>query len=388
MKKYLCFLPLLAICLSCSKSSSLEPDTPPIQDNSLENLARLLSCLPLESEQLSEVYDAVNSSSVNGYDEEYLMKDLLLNPGSGVGDNQESKSVKRSQYKRPIRVLMEEFLSSGEAKSAFHLNTKSNTSVEDYFNSLIDSGLQIYWPYSEDWDGETFPIITFNPGYGAESNYGYKLSIGEGGARIVDSVYVDENVALKTPVWVINTNDDSAFSPLDLIVRQSKSAPRAGSSDKNETLTLKSFTMLRNYDSWFAGASEFFIKCGAVNGFKATTEDELLNYTPSVTDMMVVVKRKYKGIPLDVHSILVSSFTSQMENVAFIITEDDGGTSTSWKCSAKVTIKSKSYGFDIDIPYKDKDDLVWRGQLSSEYLHSSDIVSARLGDVIVDFEMK
>ena len=35
--------------------------------------------------------------------------------------------------------------------------------------ALKESGLQIYWPCCEDWDGETIPVITFDPGTIRES---------------------------------------------------------------------------------------------------------------------------------------------------------------------------------------------------------------------------
>ena len=80
--------------------------------------------------------------------------------------------------------------------------------------------------------------------------------------------------------------------------------------EESRMLFIKSFQALRNYDSWFGGASEFFIKCGAVDGFKAATDAELKTYTPSVTDFMVVVKRRQVGkiIPLD--ALLLTSLAA------------------------------------------------------------------------------
>ena len=83
---------------------------------------------------------------------------------------------------------------------------------------------------------------------------------------------------------------------------------------------------------------------------------------------MVVVKRNQIGKKLPISTVLLSSYTEQMEDIAFMIIEDDGGTTTSWKCSATVKYNSKSYGFDLEIPYKDKDDIVWRGPLSRKML--------------------
>ena len=237
------------------------------------------------------------------------------------------------------------------------------------------------------------PVITFDPGYGSEYNYGYKLSYDRLGKLVVDSVYVDESVAMKSPVWVINTNRDAENTPVPIFTPEARfaGASLAGREDTkamNRILKLKSFTMLRNYDSWFQGGSEFFVKCGSVNGFSASTEAELKLYSPSVTDFMIVVKRKYLNVKRDYDAIILTNFTNQLDNLAFLISEDDGGTQTSWKCSATVKIKSKSYGFDVDIPYKENDDIVWRGQLSATFFQSEDIVLGRFGDVEVEFALE
>ena len=53
-----------------------------------------------------------------------------------------------------------------------------------------------------------------------------------------------------------------------------------------------------------------------------------------------------------------------------------------------VKYNSKSYGFEINIPYKDRDDIVWRGQLSSSFFEGKDEVSGRFGDVVVTFALR
>ena len=107
-----------------------------------------------------------------------------------------------------------------------------------------------------------------------------------------------------------------------------------------------------------------------------------------MTDFVVVVKRSMIGKEIPFQAILLTDFTDQMEKMAFLVTEDDGGTVTSWKCAATVKYQSKTYGFDIEIPYKDKDDIVWRGQLAASFLRQSSQVSGRFGDVIVKFETR
>lgn len=104
------------------------------------------------------------------------------------------------------------------------------------------------------------------------------------------------------------------------------------------------------------------MKIGSVENFTASTEAELKPYTPQVTDFMIVVKRRFKGETLPFNALMVSDWTPQLTHCAFIVTEDDGGTKSSWKCSAMVKYNSKSYGFEIEIPINRRDDIVWRGQ--------------------------
>lgn len=349
----------------------------------MSDLAKIISELPLEQEHLQEVYDAVNSSSGNGYDEEYTMDRLFTSPGSGVGER--GASTKTSAYATPLRELFADYFRSRSETKA------GAADVEAYVNTLRDSDMQIYWPYSEDWDQETFPVVTFDPGDGAKTNYGYMLGFDDSGAHVVDSVLVTEELARERPVWVINRNADSAYTPVTLLDYDSPSAVRTVQEAKakgKKMLTIKDFTMARHFDSWFAGASEFFIRCGAVDGFKAKTEDELKQYSPSVTDFMIVVKRKFVKCKVPFNAILLTDFTDQIEQLAFMIIEDDGGTTTSWKCNAMVKYNSKSYGFEVELPYRDKDDIVWRGYLDRSFFTDSSLIKGRFGDVTVTFELQ
>ena len=354
----------------------VEPVVEPARDDggfelSARGLARMFASLPMEPSHLREVYDAVARSSGNGYDEEYTLYSLVMRPGAGMGPG-----TKAAVPQRPLRELVKEYL-------AEHVPTRAG--VEDIMHLLADSGYQLYWPYSEDWDGETYPVVTFDPGFGAESNYGFELAPGPEGAVIVDTLDVDEAMARRRPVWVINSNSDAAFTPLELFSRKEISRPSPSSRPRR--LMLRSFRMLRNYDSWFGGASEFWVRCGSVDGFTASTDAELKLYTPSVTDFMIVVKRRNVDKEIPYQAILVTDFTNQLDKLAFLIVEDDGGTRTNWRCQASVKIQSKSYGFDIDIPYNEKDDVVWRGQISARFFEEQDVVVGRFGDVVCSFEL-
>ena len=346
----------------------------------LEDVARLLSVRPLESEQLEEVYDAARASATNGYDEEYRMQELFSEPGAGVGDK---ASTKADGYRRPLRELLREAA----------LSTKADGILEDpeaWLEALESSDVQIYWPFSEAWDGDSFPVVTFDPGGDVGSNEGY--SLGPDGK--VTKVLVTEEMAQEQPVWVVNRNSDAEYKTLEMLRREDPSwGQGAGDlvvskADTDiKTLVLRTFKAKRQFDSWFAGASEFWVKIGAVEDFTASTEAELRLYEPSITDFLMVVRRAEVGQDLTFNAVLVTESTQQLSSAALMIVEDDGGTQTSWKCSATVKYNSKSYGFDIDIPLRTRDDIVWRGNLTRSYIEKYNGQQVGLGDVELVLEL-
>ncbi len=368
----------------------------------LSSVAEILSELSLGPEHLEEVHEAVSSSSCNGYDEEYTMRQLFSDPGAGVGDDRMRGRTKA--YSNPLRDLIVEHVYS---KAQTRSSGFDELSPEEYLEMLTSSDIQIYWPFSEEWDGRTMPIITFDPEDGAETNIGYRLECSDDGSRHVQRLIVDEEMAGGQPVWVVNRNSDAGYTTLEMLRREDpdwgegggaiivksleddpvKSPDTAKSTVGVKTLLLKEFVMKRNYDTWFAGASEFFVKTGAVEDFTASTEAEMQLYSPSVTDFMIVVKRSQVGKPQPFNAILVSDWTDQMTSCAFMITEDDGGTQKDWDCSAVVKVASKSYGFEIKLPFNSRDDVVWRGQLSDRWLEQNSNVTGHFGDVDLTFEI-
>lgn len=224
----------------------------------LEEVAEILSLISLNSEHLNEVHDAVTSSSGNGYDEEYTMKDLFRMPGAGVGD---VRSKAGEVYESPLKGLIEE-----QIRSMFC--TKSDdpdwkwTDPDDYLDALTSSDIQIYWPYSEEWDGETMPIITFDPEDGSEVNIGYRF-VDDDGFRRVEEIVVDEEMAKEVPIWVVNRNSDAGYLSLEMlrredpdwgegggniVVRPSEALP-VKSEEPMRMLVLKDFIMKRSYQA-------------------------------------------------------------------------------------------------------------------------------------------
>ena len=365
---------------------------------SLSEVSQILSSIPITQKQVREVYDAVTASSGNGYDEEYTMKNLFSAPGSGVGD----KATRTAgSYDQPLSRLIEEHVKSiAGTRSSVDMSV-DRMGVDGFLQALEESDIQIYWPFSERHSSDRLPIITFDPEDGSEVNVGYRLIDNGDGFGHVEEVIVDEAMAEEYPVWVVNRNSDAGYSSLEMLRREDpdwgegggdiivnpKSLALKRSVAGSKTLILKDFIMKRNYDSWFAGASEFFVKVGAVEDFTASTEAELRLYSPSVTDFVIVVKRSQKGQPLPFNAVLVTDWSEQMTHCAFMITEDDGGTRTTWDCTALVRVASKSYGVEMKIPFNTRDDIVWRGQLASSWFEKNNNRTAHFGDVDLTFEV-
>ena len=395
MKRMMLFGCLAGTLLStaCERMDKI-PETPsPEQETTvreggvvftLDDVARLLAAVPIGGEQVAEVRDAVSASSGNGYDEEYTMQNLFGTPGAGIGN---TSATRADAYRQPLRDLL-----AAEVRRSFGTRALD---PDAFLEALSASDVQIYWPYSEDFDSsDQTPVITFNPGGSETTNTGY-LRRGDG---TVEEVTVDEQMARERPVWVVNRNIDAEYRSLEMLRREDPDWGQGGGSilvrpatraDAKEfrTLVLRSVKVNRQLDSWLCGGAELWVKAGAVEDFCASTEAELRLYAPSITDFLIVVPRKKMGQTLEFNAVLVSEWTAMLDNCAFMVVEDDGGSLTSWKCSAMVKYNSKSYGFEIDIPLHSRDDIVWRGALTRTYIERNSGKVGHFGDVDLVLEL-
>ena len=354
----------------------------------LSEVAHVLAGIPIQEENLREVHDAVSASCGNGYDEEYTMSMLFESPGAGVGENIDTRAAEK--YERPLRDLISQHV----------ISTKAGEGMPDpqkWLDELKLSDIQIYWPYSENWDGQTLPIITFDPEDDSEVNIGYKLKPD----GTVEEVTVDEQMAMESPVWVVNRNEDASYMTLEMLRKENPEWGNGGGDivvapssttaqtkgEKSKCLILKNFKAWRNYDCWFAGGAEFFIKTGSVKDFTASTEAELRLFNPKVTDFMIVVPRGRVCCTIPFNAMLVSDWTEQLTHCAFMVMEDDGGTWTEWQCTALVRIASKSYGIEINLPIRSWDEVVWRGRLAWKWLESYSGKTSNFGDVDLTFQV-
>lgn len=361
---------------ACDKTDSpiLAPETPPvILSMTPASVARMLSEVPISIDQVREVWDGVNASSANGYDEEYTFREMSVSPGSGVGDELIGTRA-AIEYPEPLFGVISRYL--GES-----VPTRSAGISGD----LATSGLQIYWPYSENWDKKSMPVITFCPEMALESNIAYCREELPDGTWIVKEMAVDEDYAMKNPVWVIGWNEDAGAVTPQMLEKTGSAQVATRSTSDFKTLKIKEFKAHIHYDPWLSGGSEFWVKCGSLKAFTATVASDLTNYTPEITDLMIKVKRKQVGTAMRLNTVIVSEWSPQLTDCVFLIHEDDGGKMTTWKTTGEVKIKSKSYGFSVEFPYHRNDDIVWRGKLSANYFEKYNGLSNRYGDTSITF---
>ena len=145
IKGYLAAMMLMVCAVSCELvDDDLDRHWTPDSDQDstaveLSAVAGMLAALPLADVHLQEVHAAVSSSSQNGYDEEYTMRSLFSNPGSGVGDSEVGS--KAAQFnENPIRKLIEEHLRAGYLSP-----TKAGDEIDpdEFLKALTDSYILI-----------------------------------------------------------------------------------------------------------------------------------------------------------------------------------------------------------------------------------------------------
>lgn len=94
---------------------------------------------------------------------------------------------------------------STQTKSFFNNLLKfsftGQTTDSIYITPEILDKVQIYWPYSENWDGVTMPLITwYGERVNSTTNYAYIYTNGQR-----RRIRVDNDYAKQHPVWVINS---------------------------------------------------------------------------------------------------------------------------------------------------------------------------------------
>jgi len=199
MKKTISFLIFLTFLLVNFSCEFLDEDNTSRQEelstidlvvrNNLEQTAKYFTELIDSEEYLHELSQFVKKSINFGLDEEVRLKELHETTSAKIISKEEklnSLFIKRFQ-------------------NDFSSNFKSK-GLHEIFDFINCNNVQIYWPYSEYWNGYEFPVITYDPMTNAESNIGFKLINNPNSEISIETITVDEEYAKKHPVLIVNIN--------------------------------------------------------------------------------------------------------------------------------------------------------------------------------------
>lgn len=372
------FAALVAVIVSLSACNSSDEMLIEVQkDNNLvrkisydtKEIAQLMTSIPLTSDVVSEVFDAAQDGIENGIEESYYLAEVF---------GETTKSATRSGAGS---LLARELCNAMKGTRSNNLNEKM----------LQDEDYQIYWPYSDRWDGVSQPVITFVPEDVTQLwNYAYKQT--EHG---VDTIVVDEDYMKSHPVWIINKADFSYEMLPNFNNNEFEKHGVRFNSRKNQrvseiranipetravgdnvyTLYMGKFMAEHQFDYVWAGGSEFFIKSAAIDGMKIVDESQLKSENivgyrhPIFLTRSQIDKKEW----ITLYGVTLTSDWHNNEHTLsmLIYEEDQGGSDNHYKSKASVTIGSKNYAYDIDIQYGSDDDYIFNGLYWREAIFST-----------------
>ncbi|MDR0612170.1 MAG: hypothetical protein LBG45_01570 [Dysgonamonadaceae bacterium] len=289
----------------------------------MQTVAKLLTGLTTDQRIATEVRAGIERSLTYGLDEELRFTDIL--------QPRESKMLRSGDdnlLAESVRNLLNGYNSTSGLRS-------SGKELETF---LLNENIQIYWPYSEDWDGKETPVITFDPGTGnADKVIAYRFVKLPDGTAAIDSFIVDEAYAMEHPVWVINKNDIDYEDLPDFSNGEyekngiSYNIPKQGSlpstqlrsaTDANKVyeLTLTKMKATQQHDDWVNGGSEFRVVC-----FFPTTQFGLAK--TGIKHVDFTRKEIKKGKEKDINYIFNYDWSEDQLHHQFKIWESDSGSS-------------------------------------------------------------
>src|SRR5659263_640663 len=96
---------------------------------------------------------------------------------------------------------------SGKFLNAMKQNSLRSLEADRLYSFLADGNVQIYWPYSTNWDGVEKPVVAFDPILIQDKIKAYKRITLPSGEIKLDSIFVDEEYSKLHPVWIVNISE-------------------------------------------------------------------------------------------------------------------------------------------------------------------------------------
>lgn len=182
---------------SCSNEDLEKASLPDVMsktksiDNTVElsTVAQLLASIEIDQSVMNEVKAGVERSRKYGLDEEYRFTDML------------KPSLSKIQRSSVSSLLLQKMTDALNVKQE---QLKSGISTSDFLNYLSDNDIQIYWPFSDKWDGYSLPILL-----SATDNNDWvcKPVLTKNGFIEMDTVKLTREFVKNNTVWIISMNE-------------------------------------------------------------------------------------------------------------------------------------------------------------------------------------
>lgn len=331
--------------------------------------------------EAKRIHKAVSTACLSGLDEVYYLKEYAALTSA-------SNKVALEEPTQTSMMFRQDFSEHNEETASV---AASNTSSTITFNH---ERLQLYWPYSEDWDGKTTPVVAYAPkSLSTLNTEGFIYVNGN-----FKTVTVDEAYCMTHPVWII-TESETPYSLLPNLAHGEVVSPDGTLYSTNIDTTVASPTVVispdslicsesgiittmylgyvraeKQHDSLFAGGSEFMFKIAYLKNGTLTCEADTSKCIPDLSKTKISFTRKdiRKKRQKDLKSIAVSSWPKNIENIVMTLIEEDGGSEKEkFESSITLTWRDKKYGIDVSIPYCYLDDFLGSRTYAREFVVSS-----------------
>lgn len=331
----------------------------------VQDVAQLMSSIDIDDKIVDEVKAGVNQSLKYGLDEVYRFTDIL--------NIEESKVYRHSGISSLSQKMEIEYDDYAKQKEI------SNITSSDFFNLLKNSDIQIYWPYSEIWNGTDKPIIV----YGSENNkYAYHPIKKSDNTIVVDTILITKSFLKENVVWVISNNDtpyeelpdfyNGEFVNKDGVFFYSEYAMNV--LNKNRDLTtpengvyLDKIQALQSFEGGLAGGPELqFYWCHAdyMPGMAAPIGSyNAFRYNMSSNEVEKEVQLNYRIRPYWPREELTN---------ALVVLEKDGGKDKTGTRELTYRVNGKDVNVIVSYPYEKHDEFVFKKTFEQSKIYGDD----------------
>lgn len=343
------------------------PETKSVNNSvELPFVAELLASIEIDQSVMNEVKSGVERSLLYGLDEEYRFTDMLKTSSS---------KLQRSFRSSLLVQKMNDVLSTQQEKF------KSDISAIDFFNTLSDNDIQIYWPFSKNWDGHTLPILSC----AVNNDELVRFQRGMDGCVVIDTIKNTDEYLKNNTVWIVSINEtpydelpnfeneeyinkDGVFFYSEKAkewLNKSNEKQRGGEAYGSLPVYIGEVTV---YEEDGSGGPEVYFMWGHVSGGVAGVPA-----TGVVNAYRLNLSKDEVKIPKKIDLMIQPRWSSNEKTNALIILEKDGGKDK--KATRDLTftpfLESKEITVPVVFKYERRDEWLYDGIFERSKIFSS-----------------